>query len=202
MPPILQTPITLTLRILLRLVLLRKMPLTIRNHAPHVIDVFLLVFLRIFLRILLQDGNDFAAAFVADCFVAAVVFRPGKLRELGGGQGGEGGRGKLYQPEPADSSCPSQSSSSEASMFTISLNSLVFTSYKLHGPVIMYTHKSATHLITVSLSLTILHDVDEKCETCFDGYNCNCTREKLGSCKTRRTLVLKTFLVCHFCITS
>ena len=35
MPPILQTLITLTLRIPLRLLLLRQMPLTITDHLPH-----------------------------------------------------------------------------------------------------------------------------------------------------------------------
>jgi hypothetical protein len=76
--PILQTLVTLAIRILLRLFLLRKMPLTIRHHLPHVVDIVLLVFVRIFLRILLQDGDDLAARIVADCFTTTVVFGPEK----------------------------------------------------------------------------------------------------------------------------
>jgi hypothetical protein len=83
--PILQTLVTLAIRILLRLFLLRKMPLTIRHHLPHVIDVILLVLARIFLRILLQDGDDLAARVVADCFTTPIVFGPVKSceREFG-----------------------------------------------------------------------------------------------------------------------
>ncbi len=61
MTPILQTLITLTIRIPLRLLLLRKMPLTIRHYLAHMIDIFLLVFTSVFLWILLQDGDDLAA---------------------------------------------------------------------------------------------------------------------------------------------
>lgn len=76
MSPILQTLITLTLRILLRLLLLRQMPLTIRHHLAHVIDILLLVLFRIFLGVFLQDGDDFSPGFVPDRLAAAVVLGP------------------------------------------------------------------------------------------------------------------------------
>jgi hypothetical protein len=64
MSPILQTLITLTIRILLRLLLLRQMPLAIRSHAAHMRDVIFVVSRGVFLRVLLQDLDDFAAAVV------------------------------------------------------------------------------------------------------------------------------------------
>ena len=60
--PILQRPRTPTLRILLRLPLLRQMPLAISNSLAHVIDVLLVVLVRIAFGILLQDCNDLATA--------------------------------------------------------------------------------------------------------------------------------------------
>jgi len=51
--PVLQRPRTPTLRILLRLPLLRQMPLAISNSLAHMIDVLLIVLVRIAFRILL-----------------------------------------------------------------------------------------------------------------------------------------------------
>lgn len=65
MPPILQALRTLALRVLLRLVLLRQMPFTVRHDLAHVVDVVLVVFFRVLLRVLFEDGDDFAAAAVA-----------------------------------------------------------------------------------------------------------------------------------------
>jgi hypothetical protein len=62
MPPILQTPITPTLRILLRLLLLRQMTFTVCHYAAHVGDIVLVVFRRVLGRVLLQDRDDSAAA--------------------------------------------------------------------------------------------------------------------------------------------
>lgn len=62
MAPILQTPRTLRLRILLRFLLLRQMPLAIRHDAAHVVDIVLVVFIRVLVGVLLEDGDDFAAA--------------------------------------------------------------------------------------------------------------------------------------------
>jgi hypothetical protein len=59
--PVLQTLIALAIRILLRLLLLRKMPLTIRHYLTHMINIFLLVFTSVFRWVLLQDGDDLAA---------------------------------------------------------------------------------------------------------------------------------------------
>lgn len=44
MSPILQTPVTLTIRILLRLLLLRQMSFAICDYSPHVRDVIVVVF--------------------------------------------------------------------------------------------------------------------------------------------------------------
>lgn len=74
MSPILQTLITLTTRILLRLLLLRKMPLAVRHNLSHVIYVILVVLAGVLFRVLLQDGDDLAPGVVPDCFTAAVVF--------------------------------------------------------------------------------------------------------------------------------
>lgn len=76
MPPILQTLITLTIRILLRLLLLRKMSLAVRNDLAHVINVVLLILVGVLLGILLQDGNNLAAAIVSDSFTGAIVLGP------------------------------------------------------------------------------------------------------------------------------
>lgn len=62
MPPILQTSITFTIRILLRLLLLRQMPFTVCSDSTHVRDVAFVVFRRVFLRVLLQDLDYLAAA--------------------------------------------------------------------------------------------------------------------------------------------
>jgi hypothetical protein len=45
--------VALTISILLSLLLLRKMPLAIRHHAPHMLHVFIIILARIFLRVLL-----------------------------------------------------------------------------------------------------------------------------------------------------
>lgn len=76
MSPILQAFIALTVRILLRLLLLRKMSLTIRNHLSHMIDIVLLILALVFLRILLEYCNNLATGIVPDGFAASVIFRP------------------------------------------------------------------------------------------------------------------------------
>jgi hypothetical protein len=76
MSPVLQTLITLTIRVLLRLLFLRKMPFTVCYDLPHVIDIVLLILVRILLGILLQDGNYLAAGIMADCFATTVVLGP------------------------------------------------------------------------------------------------------------------------------
>lgn len=53
MPPILQTLITLTIRILLCLLLLSEMSLAVRDYAAHVGNVFFVIFRRVFGRVLL-----------------------------------------------------------------------------------------------------------------------------------------------------
>lgn len=62
MPPILQGPITLTPRITLRLLLLRQMPLTIRHHLPHMLNIMLRIPLWVPIRIMRKDIDDTAAA--------------------------------------------------------------------------------------------------------------------------------------------
>lgn len=64
MPPILQRLITLTIRILLRRLLLRQMPFTIRHYLAHMIDVFVRVPRGVFGRVVFEDGDDFAAAII------------------------------------------------------------------------------------------------------------------------------------------
>jgi hypothetical protein len=76
MSPILQALITLTVRILLRLLFLRQVPLTIRHNLPHVVNVILVVLARVFLGILFQDSNDLATRIVPDGLAAAVVLGP------------------------------------------------------------------------------------------------------------------------------
>jgi hypothetical protein len=76
MSPILQALVTLTIRILLRLLLLRQMPLAVRHDLPHMINIVLIVLAWILLGILLQNRNDLAAGIVADGLAAAVVFGP------------------------------------------------------------------------------------------------------------------------------
>ena len=61
MPPILQTLITLTIRILLRLLLLRQMALTIRNYFAHVINIILLILAWILFGVLVKNSDDLAA---------------------------------------------------------------------------------------------------------------------------------------------
>jgi hypothetical protein len=60
MAPVLQTLVTFTVSILLRLLLLRKMPLAVCNHLAHVVNVVLLVLAGIFFRILLENLDDLA----------------------------------------------------------------------------------------------------------------------------------------------
>ena len=60
--PILQRSCAPALWILLRLSLLRQMPLAISNSLAHVIDILLVVLVRIAFRILLQDRNNLATA--------------------------------------------------------------------------------------------------------------------------------------------
>ena len=50
------------IRVLLRLALLRQMPLAVRHHLAHVLDVVFLVLLRVLLRVLLEDRDDLATA--------------------------------------------------------------------------------------------------------------------------------------------
>ena len=66
MTPVLQTLVALAIRVLLRLLLLRQMPLAVRNDLAHVGQVFFIVLLRVFLWILLQDLDDLAAALCED----------------------------------------------------------------------------------------------------------------------------------------
>jgi hypothetical protein len=76
MTPVLQTLVTLTIRILLRLILLSQMSLTVSHNLLHMIDIILSVLARIFLGVLLQNCNNIAARVVTDSSAAAVVFRP------------------------------------------------------------------------------------------------------------------------------
>jgi len=59
--PVLQRLITFAVRVLFRLLLLRQMPLIVRDDLAHVSNVLLLIFLRILRGILLQDLNYLAA---------------------------------------------------------------------------------------------------------------------------------------------
>ena len=60
MAPVLQTPRGLAIGILLRLLFLRKVPLAVRDHTPHVRYVVLVIMLGVLLRVLLQDLDDLA----------------------------------------------------------------------------------------------------------------------------------------------
>ena len=60
--PVLQRPCAPTLRILLRLPLLRQMALAISNSLTHMIDVLLVVLVRIAFWILFQDRNNLTTA--------------------------------------------------------------------------------------------------------------------------------------------
>lgn len=64
-PPVLQALVTLAVRVLLRLLFLRQVPLAVRNHLAHVIDVVLVVLGGILLGVLFQDGDDLAPGFVS-----------------------------------------------------------------------------------------------------------------------------------------
>ena len=79
MPPILQRPITLTPCITLRLLLLRQMPLTIRDHLPHMLNVMLRVSLWVPVRIMREDIDNAAAAMF-------VFFRIQRCRKVGNGK--------------------------------------------------------------------------------------------------------------------
>lgn len=62
MPPILQAAIALAVRVPLGLLLLREVPLAVRDDAAHVVDVVLVVLGRVLLGVLFQDLDDLAAA--------------------------------------------------------------------------------------------------------------------------------------------
>lgn len=74
--PVFQALVALAIRVLLRLVLLRKMPLAVCYHLAHVVNVFLFILVRVLLRIVLQYSNDFTTRIMADCLAGAVVFGP------------------------------------------------------------------------------------------------------------------------------
>jgi hypothetical protein len=82
MSPILQALVTLTIRILFRLLLLRQMALAICHNLPHMNNIILIVLARIFLGVLLQNGNDLAAGIVANGFPATVVLGPSGSRRI------------------------------------------------------------------------------------------------------------------------
>ena len=72
MAPELQTESALAVRIFLRLTLLRKMALVVRDDSAHVIDVVVIVLLGILLRVLLQDLDNLASA--------ALLYKPSSWR--------------------------------------------------------------------------------------------------------------------------
>jgi hypothetical protein len=55
--PILQAPITLAARVVLRFLLLREMAFAVRDHAAHVGEVVLVVFRGVLLWVFAQDVN-------------------------------------------------------------------------------------------------------------------------------------------------
>ena len=79
MTPILQTPITPTPRIQLRLPLLRQMPFTIRHHLPHMLNIMLRVPIWVPIRIMREDIDDTPAA-------GFVFFRNRICGKLGNGK--------------------------------------------------------------------------------------------------------------------
>lgn len=80
MSPVLQTLVTLTVRILLGLLFLCEVALAVRNDLSHMIDVILLVLAWVLLGVLLQDCNDFATRIVTDSLPGTIIFGP--LRRL------------------------------------------------------------------------------------------------------------------------
>lgn len=61
MSPILKAPRAPTIRVLRGLVLLREVPLAIRDDAAHVVDVAVVVSVWVFVRVLFEDLYDLAA---------------------------------------------------------------------------------------------------------------------------------------------
>lgn len=61
MAPVLQRLVAFTVGVLLCFLLLRKMPLAIRDHFPHVLKVLFVILVRIFVGILVQNLDDLAA---------------------------------------------------------------------------------------------------------------------------------------------
>lgn len=72
--PILQTPRALALRIFLRLLLLRQVPLAVRHDAAHVVDVVLVVLVGVLFGVLFEDGDDFAATEIHTPSVEGLVW--------------------------------------------------------------------------------------------------------------------------------
>jgi len=170
MTPVLQRLRTLAVRVLLRLAFLRQVPLVVRHHLAHVLQVVVVVFAGVFLRVLLQDLDDLAAAVV----VYEVMLALSKTFLYGGRGSGNGlvidGHQKdtdlscpivspepssLLHPAPTDSSLPSQSFNSLADMLTRSLNSLIET-IMLAYLIQRESAGDGVYWMTVSSSFTIL----------------------------------------------
>ena len=81
MSPILQALVTLALCILLRLFLLRQMPLAVCSNAAHVGNVVFVIARRVFLWVLAEDVDDLAAAVSIDPVGQMAGFGRWKTRE-------------------------------------------------------------------------------------------------------------------------
>lgn len=76
MAPILETLIALAVGVLFRLLLLRKVPLAVSNHLPHMVNIILIILVKVLFRVLLQYSNNFTPTVVPDSLLRTIIFGP------------------------------------------------------------------------------------------------------------------------------